>query len=518
MSRPTLREALRLLSSAHLIRATKGPGGGIFVAATPEQGIGLSVTDSVASMLSAASIDIDELIETRMLLEIPLAGLAAQRATEEDVAALHAILDAAGEIAAGDRFRGLDTRLHGTIAAIAGNRLARAFTEWIGTVLQPPLHALIEPAVVDAVVTEQHRDIVRAIERGDPTAAERAMREHLVYLQDLVGAVRRARRARTRQDAMTGLFAPLFAPARLREALSDRAWIDAMLDDRGRARGGRGRGGRDPRRVGGGDRGRVPARRGRRRRAGGRVARSRATRSSRSSSACARRPAADAAGHVHLGATSQDVLDTAAMLVARRALALVTEELDGVARACAGLAREHAGTLMAGRTLLQQALPVTFGLKAAGWLDATLDARAGLGRARFDVQLGGAAGHARGAGRGRAAGGRGARGAARPRRAGPAVAHRARARRRAGRRARGRRGRDGQARRSTSCCSRRPRSGRWWPAPAGPRRCRTSRTRSARCGRARARRASRRSPRCCSARWRRSTSAPPGPGTRSGSR
>jgi len=192
VSRPTLREALRLLSSAHLIRATKGPGGGIFVAATPEQGIGLSVTDSVASMLSADSIDFDELIETRMLLEIPLAGLAAQRATEDDVAGLYAILDAAGDRAQGDAFRVLDTRLHGTIAAIAGNRLARAFTDWVGEVLQPPLHALIERAVVDAVVAEQHRDIVRAIERGEPTAAERAMREHLVYLHDLVGAVRRA--------------------------------------------------------------------------------------------------------------------------------------------------------------------------------------------------------------------------------------------------------------------------------------------------------------------------------------
>jgi GntR family transcriptional regulator, transcriptional repressor for pyruvate dehydrogenase complex len=192
VSRPTLREALRLLSSAHLVRATKGPGGGIFVAATPEQGIGLSVTDSVASMLSADSIDIDELIETRMLLEIPLAGLAAQRATEADVAVLHAILDEAGEVAQGAAFRVLDTRLHGTIAAIAGNRLARAFSEWIGAVLQPPLHVLVEPAVVDSVVAEQHRDIVRAIERGDPAAAERAMREHLVYLHDVLGAVRRA--------------------------------------------------------------------------------------------------------------------------------------------------------------------------------------------------------------------------------------------------------------------------------------------------------------------------------------
>jgi GntR family transcriptional regulator, transcriptional repressor for pyruvate dehydrogenase complex len=191
VSRPTLREALRLLSSAHLIRATKGPGGGIFVAATPEQGIGLSVTESVASMLSADSINLEELIETRMLLEIPLAGLAAQRATGEDVAALRAVLDEAGEETHGEVFRGLDRRLHGLIAQIAGNRLACAFTDWIGQVLQPPLHALIEPAVVDAVVVEQHRDIVRAIERGDPIAAERAMREHLVYLHDLLSAVRR---------------------------------------------------------------------------------------------------------------------------------------------------------------------------------------------------------------------------------------------------------------------------------------------------------------------------------------
>ena len=189
VSRPTLREALRLLSSAHLVRATKGPGGGIFVAATPEQGIGLSVTDSVASMLSADSIDIDELIETRLLLEVPLAGLAAQRATETDVAQLRAILDEAGEVAQGESFRVLDSRLHGTIAAIAGNRLAAAFTAWVVEVLQPPLRELVAPAVVESVIVEQHRDIVRAIERGDPAAAERAMREHLVYVRDLVAAI-----------------------------------------------------------------------------------------------------------------------------------------------------------------------------------------------------------------------------------------------------------------------------------------------------------------------------------------
>ena len=98
---------------------------------------------------------------------------------------------------------------------------------------------------------------------------------------------------------------------------------------------------------------------------------------------------------VHLGATSQDVLDTAAMLVARNAVALVLAHVDAAADACAALAREHRSTPMAARTLLQQAVPTTFGLVAAGWLVSLLDARARLaevGESGLAVQLGGAAG------------------------------------------------------------------------------------------------------------------------------
>jgi 3-carboxy-cis,cis-muconate cycloisomerase len=100
----------------------------------------------------------------------------------------------------------------------------------------------------------------------------------------------------------------------------------------------------------------------------------------------------EASPYAHWGATSQDALDTATMLVARDALALIRAELDGVAAAQARLAEEHRDTVMAGRTLLQQALPVTFGLKAAGWLVAVLDARRRLLSAPLAVQLGGAAG------------------------------------------------------------------------------------------------------------------------------
>ena len=107
------------------------------------------------------------------------------------------------------------------------------------------------------------------------------------------------------------------------------------------------------------------------------------------------RVGAEAAHDVHRGATSQDILDSAAMLVAQRALGPLLDDLAGAADAAAGVARRHRDTAMAGRTLLQQAVPTTFGLKAAGWMTALDEAVARLDavrRERLAVQLGGAAG------------------------------------------------------------------------------------------------------------------------------
>ena len=98
---------------------------------------------------------------------------------------------------------------------------------------------------------------------------------------------------------------------------------------------------------------------------------------------------------VHYGATSQDILDSAAMLVARECIAHILSDVDGAAEQCATLARAHRVTPMAARTLLQQAVPTTFGLVAAGWLTALLDARRRLRHLAdtgLAVQLGGAAG------------------------------------------------------------------------------------------------------------------------------
>ncbi|MFC9641652.1 3-carboxy-cis,cis-muconate cycloisomerase [Streptomyces mirabilis] len=96
--------------------------------------------------------------------------------------------------------------------------------------------------------------------------------------------------------------------------------------------------------------------------------------------------------YVHRGATSQDILDTALMLVARRTLDLVLADLERTVRALSRLAAAHRNTVMPGRTLTQHAVPTTFGLKAAGWRSLVLDARDRLSAIRLPAQLGGAAG------------------------------------------------------------------------------------------------------------------------------
>jgi 3-carboxy-cis,cis-muconate cycloisomerase len=190
------------------------------------------------------------------------------------------------------------------------------------------------------------------------------------------------------------LFEPMFAPEAIRAATSERAWLQAMLDaERALAAAEAGVG-------------IVPAEA-----AAAIAAASRADRFDVDAIAGAARDTAnpaeplvhalaaavgeEAGRFVHFGATSQDIVDTAAMLVASRTLALILAELDGVAGACAELAARHRDTLVAGRTLMQQALPTTFGLKAAGWLVGVLDARRLLLEVRshrLAVQLGGAVG------------------------------------------------------------------------------------------------------------------------------
>ena len=98
---------------------------------------------------------------------------------------------------------------------------------------------------------------------------------------------------------------------------------------------------------------------------------------------------------IHFGATSQDVLDSAAMLLAKRALEPILDDAAMASACAASLANRHRDTQMIGRTLMQQALPTTFGLKAAVWLSGIDLARLRLAATADEclaVQLGGAVG------------------------------------------------------------------------------------------------------------------------------
>jgi 3-carboxy-cis,cis-muconate cycloisomerase len=104
---------------------------------------------------------------------------------------------------------------------------------------------------------------------------------------------------------------------------------------------------------------------------------------------------ADLAPYVHKGATSQDIMDSAAMLVTRDALEVILGDARSAADAAAGLARTYRDAPMMARTLLRQALPMTFGLKAAGWtvgLDEAGARLAAVRATRLAVQFGGPAG------------------------------------------------------------------------------------------------------------------------------
>ena len=101
------------------------------------------------------------------------------------------------------------------------------------------------------------------------------------------------------------------------------------------------------------------------------------------------------AASVHRGATSQDIVDSATMLIADRSLSAIIDDLRAASDAAARLARDHRTTPIAGRTLLQHAVPTTFGLKAAGWmvgLDRAIRGLTDVQALGLAVQLGGAAG------------------------------------------------------------------------------------------------------------------------------
>jgi DNA-binding FadR family transcriptional regulator len=195
VSRPTLREGLRLLASTHLIRSTQGRGGGIFVASTPNEGIGRNLSDAIGTMLATESISLHDLLEARIVLEVPVAGLAAAAGGEETADALDAAIARQRKAEPGDKvFNAADGAFHETLAKATGNDLLVAFTRWVLDVLQPSLIKRVGTRTGKRSILAHHRAIAAAVRAGDVTAAEQAMRRHLEYLVDVLHKTEAGRR------------------------------------------------------------------------------------------------------------------------------------------------------------------------------------------------------------------------------------------------------------------------------------------------------------------------------------
>ncbi len=195
-------------------------------------------------------------------------------------------------------------------------------------------------------------------------------------------------------DPAGGLFGPIFTTDELAEATSDRAWVAAMLDFEAALALAEAELGLVP-----SDAATAIAQRCREMvvspAALGHAARLGASPVIPLVAELRRQLPADAVRWAHFGATSQDVLDTALMLVLRRVLDLVLDDLARLAAAAATLAERYRSTPIAARTLLQQAAPTTFGRKAAGWLVSAVEVGevvSEVRRHRLAVQLGGPAG------------------------------------------------------------------------------------------------------------------------------
>ena len=189
VSRTTIREALRALASEGLITKTPGASGGSFVQAIDFESFGTMLHEGLRNVVRFGSLNFEELIAVRQMLEIPSARLAALHRTDDDMTRLDRILTHEKATTVDDpSVPELDVEFHTSIARAARNRALWAFVFALHQVTHP-VHYLELTDDVGQKTVRQHARIVGAIRNQDPDEAESAITEHLEYLSELRSSV-----------------------------------------------------------------------------------------------------------------------------------------------------------------------------------------------------------------------------------------------------------------------------------------------------------------------------------------
>lgn len=177
VGRSSIREALRMVESRGLIASA---GNGTFVVAD----YGNPLNTSLALLMEMGDGDLRQLFEVRKVLEVEMAGLAAERRSDEDVERMRRAIEAMDEgLASAERYIAGDLEFHQAVVAATGNRIARSMMHAIRDVMRRALLSIYQIPGSPERSMQQHRQILEAVVAGRPDEARARMREHLLRVE-----------------------------------------------------------------------------------------------------------------------------------------------------------------------------------------------------------------------------------------------------------------------------------------------------------------------------------------------
>ncbi|MEV0717509.1 FadR/GntR family transcriptional regulator [Asanoa sp. NPDC050611] len=196
VSRSTVREALRVLSSQHLVTTVRGVAGGTFVVRPEPHQISSYLQASFSLLTASRSGSVGDLLEVRDMLEVPAAGLAARRRTADDLEVLRQSLFDPRTVDAEHVFEA-NRNFHVCLLRAAGNPMLEAVTHPMFGVLNERFLRVQASRRFWFRVDRDHREILAAVADGDADGAREAQHAHLQHLRSTYTRIDRQRRAAT---------------------------------------------------------------------------------------------------------------------------------------------------------------------------------------------------------------------------------------------------------------------------------------------------------------------------------
>lgn len=182
-SRATVREALRVLASYDLIKTKKGANGGSFVSEPSPDRIATHLSANLRLLSQVQHITLDDLLEARMLVEVPAARLAARKQDRSQFQRLRDLVPSAPLELTGDTQFRLNRDFHFGLVQASGNTLLSLAAEPIFLILQTHLRRSNLGDDFYVQMAEDHRAILKATENGEEDVVEEAMGAHIEYLR-----------------------------------------------------------------------------------------------------------------------------------------------------------------------------------------------------------------------------------------------------------------------------------------------------------------------------------------------